>query len=159
MPLYPSACNLEGGVNVAVFSPTVFGRGSPQGYQSWRCAATRNTVEIIRPDLAVRDALVFARRLFLVNHRLPMPAQTEVAQRMDVAWTRATQLVNGKRSVTTDTALRLEQHFGMPAEFWLTLQLRWDLYHAMRAPEVKAIRKIQRAPGLPPLARSAYGSC
>ena len=71
------------------------------------------------------------------------------------AMTRANQLVNGKRAVTTDTALRLEQLFGMPAEFWLTLQLRWDLYHAMRTPAVKAIRKIRRAPGLPPLARSA----
>ena len=81
--------------------------------------------------------------------------QTEFAQRMGVAWTRANQLVNGKRAVTTDTALRLEQLFGMPAEFWLTLQLRWDLYHAMRTPAVKAIRKIRRAPGLSPLARSA----
>ena len=71
-----------------------------------------------------------------------------------LAWTRANQLVNGKRAVTTDTALRLEQLFGMPAEFWLTVQLRWDLYHAMRAPEAKAIRKIRRAPGLSPLARS-----
>ena len=69
--------------------------------------------------------------------------QTEFAQRMGVAWTRANQLINGKRAVTTDTALRLEQLFGMPAEFWLTLQLRWDLYHAMRAPEVKAIRRIR----------------
>ena len=81
--------------------------------------------------------------------------QTEFARRMGVAWTRANQLIKGKRGVTTDTALRLEQLFGMPAEFWLTLQLRWDLYHATRAPSVKAIRKIRRAPGLPPLPRSA----
>ena len=42
--------------------------------------------------------------------------QTEFAQRMGVAWTRANQLINGKRAVTTDTALRLEQLFGMPAD-------------------------------------------
>jgi hypothetical protein len=71
---YPSARDPGGGVNVAVFSPTVFGRGAPKGYQSWRCAATRHTVEITRRDLATKDTLVFARRLFLVNHRLPMPA-------------------------------------------------------------------------------------
>lgn len=81
--------------------------------------------------------------------------QTEFARRMGVAWTRANQLIKGKRGVTTDTALRLEQLFGMPAEFWLTLQLRWDLYQAMHAPSVKAIRKIQRAPGLAALPRSA----
>ena len=67
----------------------------------------------------------------------------------------ASAVGRGKRAVTTDTALRLGQLFGMPAEFWLTLQLRWDPYHAMRAPEVKEIRKIRRAPGLPPVARSA----
>ncbi|MCC6241798.1 MAG: HigA family addiction module antidote protein [Gemmatimonadaceae bacterium] len=81
--------------------------------------------------------------------------QTEFARRMGVAWTRANQLIKGKRGVTTDTALRLEQLFGMPAEFWLTLQLRWDLYQAMHAPSAKAIRKIKRAPGLAALPRSA----
>ena len=74
--------------------------------------------------------------------------QTEFAQRIGVAWTRANQLINGKRGVTPDTALRLERLFGMPADFWLTLQLRWDLYHAMHSPGAKAIEKIQRAPGL-----------
>ena len=47
-----------------------------------------------------------------------------------------------------DTALRLERQFDMPAEFWLTLQLRWDLYQATHAPEAKAIARIQRAPGI-----------
>ena len=71
---YPSARDPQGGVNVAVFSPTVFGRSAPQGFQSWRCAASRHTVEITRRDLAAKDALVFERHLFLVNHRLPTPA-------------------------------------------------------------------------------------
>ena len=39
---------------------------------------------------------------------------------MGVAWTRANQLIKGKRGVTTNTELRLEQLFGMSAEFWLT---------------------------------------
>jgi len=81
--------------------------------------------------------------------------QTEFAQRIGVAWTRANQLVKGKRSVTPDTALRLERPFGMPADFWLTLQLRWDLYHAMRPPGAKAIEKIRRAPGLERVRKSA----
>jgi antitoxin HigA-1 len=74
--------------------------------------------------------------------------QTEFAQRIGVAWTRANQLINGRRGVTPDTALRLEKLFGMPADFWLTLQLRWDLYHAMRSPNAKEIEKISRAPGM-----------
>jgi len=81
--------------------------------------------------------------------------QTEFAQRIGVAWTRANQLINGKRAVTPDTALRLEKLLGMPADFWLTLQLRWDLYHAMRSPGAKGIDKIRRAPGLEKLPKSA----
>lgn len=81
--------------------------------------------------------------------------QTEFAQRIGVDWSRANKLVRGKRSVTPDTALRLERLFGMPADFWLTLQLRWDLYHAMHSPGAKEIEKIRRAPGLGSLAKSA----
>ena len=50
--------------------------------------------------------------------------------------------------MTPDTALRLERLFGMDAQFWLNLQLAWDLYHAGRSPAAKAIRKIRRFPGL-----------
>ena len=40
---------------------------------------------------------------------------------------RITSLVNGKRSVTPDTALRLARYFGNSAQFWLNLQTRYDL--------------------------------
>jgi addiction module HigA family antidote len=81
--------------------------------------------------------------------------QTEFAQRIGVAWTRANQIINGRRGVTPDTALWLEKLFGMPADFWLTMQLRWDLYHAMRSPNAKEIDKIRRAPGLEKSRKSA----
>ncbi|MHB1861348.1 MAG: HigA family addiction module antitoxin [Gemmatimonadaceae bacterium] len=74
--------------------------------------------------------------------------QTQFAARLGVAWTRANQLVNGRRGVTPDTALRLERLFGMPADFWLSLQLRWDLYHAMHSPAAKEIAKIRPMPGI-----------
>lgn len=80
--------------------------------------------------------------------------QTEFAQRIGVAWTRANQIINGKRAVTPDTALRLEKLLGMPADFWLTLQMRWDLYHAMHSPSAKDIDKIRRAPGINDLPKS-----
>ena len=81
--------------------------------------------------------------------------QSELATRIGVAWTRVNQLVNGKRGVTPDTALRLERLFGMPADFWLTLQLRWDLYHAKHAPEAKELEKIHRAPEIARARRTA----
>ena len=53
---------------------------------------------------------------------------------------------HGKRGVTPDTALRLERLFGMEAQFWLDLQLAWDLYEVCHSPAVKNIRKIKRIP-------------
>lgn len=79
--------------------------------------------------------------------------QAEFAQRIGVAWTRANQLIRGKRGVTPDTALRLEKLLGMPADFWMILQLRWDLYHARHSPKAKEIGKIRLAPGLPTTTR------
>ena len=75
--------------------------------------------------------------------------QTELAEWMDVSYPRLNELIHGKRSLTPDTALRLEQVFGMAAQFWLNLQLAWDLHEARQSPDAKEIRKIRRYPGVP----------
>jgi addiction module HigA family antidote len=59
--------------------------------------------------------------------------QRELAQAIHVPYQRINELVNGRRGITPSTALRLAKYFGMAAEFWMNLQLRWDLYHAQRA--------------------------
>jgi len=40
---------------------------------------------------------------------------------------RISEIVNGKRGITADTALRLERYFGVEAQFWLSLQSEYDL--------------------------------
>jgi addiction module HigA family antidote len=45
---------------------------------------------------------------------------------------RITSILNGKRAVSADTALRLARHFGTSARFWLNLQTRYDLAVAER---------------------------
>jgi len=72
--------------------------------------------------------------------------QTELARRLGVSYPRLNEIVHGKRSVTPDTALRLERAFGMEAQFWLNLQQAWDLYQAMHSPAAAEIRKIKRLP-------------
>lgn len=74
--------------------------------------------------------------------------QTELAAWMGVSYPRLNELIHGKRGVTPDTALRLEQVFGMSAQFWLNLQLVWDLYHASRSSGAREIRRIRRHPAL-----------
>ena len=69
--------------------------------------------------------------------------QKELADRLGISFVRVNELVNGKRGVTPDTALRLERLFGMEAQFWLNLQLAWDLYHAQHSPEAESIKKIK----------------
>ncbi len=71
-------------------------------------------------------------------------SQTELSEKLGVSYPRVNELIHGKRSVTPDTALRLEQLFGMEAQFWLNLQLAWDLYHVRHSPAAKEIRKIKR---------------
>ncbi len=56
---------------------------------------------------------------------------------------RVNEIVNGRRGVTPSTALRLSTYFGTSTDFWMNLQLRWDLYHAREA-EADILKKIPR---------------
>jgi addiction module HigA family antidote len=56
--------------------------------------------------------------------------QRELADAIRVPYQRINDLVNGRRGVSTSTALRLAKFFGTSPDFWLNLQLRWDLYFA-----------------------------
>ena len=50
-----------------------------------------------------------------------------LALELSVPSGRITDVVNGKRAITADTALRLARRFGMSAQFWMNLQTRHDL--------------------------------
>jgi addiction module HigA family antidote len=79
--------------------------------------------------------------------------QIALAEKVDVSYRRINELVHGKRGVTPDTALRLERLFGMEAQFWLNLQLAWDLYRAQHSPAARRIRRIRRHPQLAKVTR------
>jgi addiction module HigA family antidote len=70
-------------------------------------------------------------------------SQTELAKRLGISFVRVNELVNGKRGITPDTALRLARFFGMSVEFWLNHQLRWDMWHALHSPAMAEIEKIE----------------
>jgi len=59
--------------------------------------------------------------------------QRELADAIHVPYQRVNEIVRQRRGITPSTALRLAKYFGMSADFWLNLQLRWDLYHAKTA--------------------------
>ncbi len=69
-------------------------------------------------------------------------SQSAFARQLDVSFPRLNEIINGKRGVTTDTALRLARVTRMSAEFWLGLQQDWDLWHALRSEGANEIAKL-----------------
>ena len=69
-------------------------------------------------------------------------SQKDLADNIEVPYQRINEIVNGRRGITPSTALRLAKFFDMSADFWMNLQLRWDLYFAQQA-ENKVLERIQ----------------
>ena len=69
--------------------------------------------------------------------------QTELARRLGVSYPRLNGIIKGRRSVTTDTALRLSRVLGMSADFWLGLQQDWDLWQTMNSPAANKISLLK----------------
>ena len=69
--------------------------------------------------------------------------QRELAVAIQVPYQRINEIVNGRRGVTPSTALRLAKFFGTSPDFWINLQLRWDLYHTQQVEQetLKSIRQ------------------
>ena len=62
-----------------------------------------------------------------------------------VPYQRVNEIINGRRGITPSTALRLAKVFGVSADFWMNIQLRWDLYFAMKS-ESDALNAIKPLP-------------
>ena len=63
---------------------------------------------------------------------------------LDIRFQRVNMIVNEKRAVTPDTALRLSRLFDTTVDFWMNLQVARDVYEAGNAPEARSIRKIEK---------------
>ena len=68
--------------------------------------------------------------------------QRALADAIQVPYQRVNELVNQRRGVTPSTALRLARFFNMSEDFWLNLQIRWDLYKAQQT-EKDALNAIR----------------
>ena len=68
--------------------------------------------------------------------------QRDLSDGIHVPYQRVNEIVNGRRGITASTALRLAKFFGNSEEFWLYLQLRWDLYQARNSEEA-GLEEIQ----------------
>ena len=68
--------------------------------------------------------------------------QRELAKKIHVPYQRVNEIINKRRGIKPSTALRLAKLFRVSEDFWMNLQLRWDLYRA-RLNEAKELRDIR----------------
>jgi addiction module HigA family antidote len=70
----------------------------------------------------------------------------ELARQLNVPTNRVTEILNGRRAITGDTALRLAHFFGTTAEFWLNLQSLYEIRLAQRKSGkfIKALPTLKR---------------
>jgi addiction module HigA family antidote len=71
----------------------------------------------------------------------------ELARKLGVPTNRVTQILNGTRAITGDTALRLAHFFGTSAQFWLNLQSLYELRraHKRAGKAIKALPTLKRS--------------
>jgi len=84
--------------------------------------------------------------MLLEEFLIPMGiTQRELAKEIHVPYQRINEIINKRRGVTPSTALRLAKFFGVSEDFWMNLQLRWDIYKAKlnEAQELKTIRAVR----------------
>jgi addiction module HigA family antidote len=77
---------------------------------------------------------------FLTEYGL---SQNQLAKAIDISPNRVAEIVNNRRRITADTALRLGVYFGNSPEFWLSLQTHYDLKRAREQLKPEAIARIK----------------
>jgi addiction module HigA family antidote len=83
--------------------------------------------------------------MLLKEFLIPMGlTQRDLANSIHVPYQRINEIINGRRGVTPSSALRLSKFFGVSPDFWMNLQLRWDLYFAQQseADHLKTIKPV-----------------
>jgi addiction module HigA family antidote len=106
-------------------------------HRTWRLSIT------IRRNIMALTAIHPGEHLAEELKQLGMSA-AELARQLDVPTNRVTEILNGRRAITGDTALRLAHFFGTTAEFWLNLQSLFEL----RVAQKKAGKSIRELPTL-----------
>jgi antitoxin HigA-1 len=79
---------------------------------------------------------------FLTEYGL---SQNELARAVGISPNHITEIVNGRRWITADTALRLGLYFGNSAEFWMNIQAHYDLKMARRKIAPEDVERITAA--------------
>jgi len=66
-----------------------------------------------------------------------------LAESLDVSPSTLTRVINGQSGVSPEMALRLSKALGRSPESWLAMQHAYDLWHAKRSADLKAVQKVR----------------
>src|SRR6202795_5301114 len=101
------------------------GPKTPWAHRTWK------SLIIIRRNIMALTAIHPGEHLAEELKELGMSA-AELAHQLDVPTNRVTEILNGRRAITGDSALRLAHFLGMTAEFWLNLQSLYEIRIAQK---------------------------
>jgi addiction module HigA family antidote len=73
-------------------------------------------------------------------------SRAETARRLRVPANRITQIIKGRRSITPETALRLEALFSWPAAYWLQNQAEYDLERTRKSQGARIRKQVRPVP-------------
>ena len=71
---------------------------------------------------------------------------SDFARRVGISFQGLNDIIHAREAVSVDTAFRLTRVLGVSAQFWMNLQLMWDLWHAAHGEGAKAIARLRPLP-------------
>ena len=99
---------------------------SPLASTTWWLAQYRGGMaRVVESDLAIHPGETLAEEL-----EARALTQKELAAAMGRPPGLVSEIIRGRRAITADTAVQLEDALGLPAQFWLNLQTQYDLVGA-----------------------------
>jgi addiction module HigA family antidote len=121
--------------------------------ESFRSGGTEDIFDGINPQ-GVRENMIriptnrtptHPGEMLLEEFLNPMGiTQRQLADAIHVPYQRVNNIVNGRRGITPSTALRLAKYFNTSSDFWMNIQLRWEMYYAQQeeSGELKTIHPL-----------------
>src|SRR5438270_13209827 len=106
-----------------------------------RAAGDTEEIEMSEDEFAVVTPGELLKDEFLAEYGL---SQNQLAKAIGISPNRIAEIVNNRRRITADTAIRLGLYFGNSPEFWINLQSHYDLKMARRALIPSEVKRIRR---------------
>ena len=112
---------------------------------------------MLSPGPASRDADDIRRRILKRELTARSLSANRLALALRVPSGRIVQILNGKRAVSPETALRLAHFFGTSADIWMNLQISYDLAIAKESIGAKVAAEVERADPIVPTRKRRSG--